>query len=662
MWQVQSLQMEWCLGCHRHPEQLRPAARGGVQRGLHAADHQLELGKAGGRDSKNATSDELFDVPPLGRARSVASEPVDGLPTHVCEFQRIVMSARSTPSTGIRPRPAERVRGRSSGGASRSWPTTPLSSDFARTASSRPQLEWLRPVGRRTFLKLMGASLALAGVTRLHAGSRTRRSSPTSASREEIVPGKPLFFATAMTLGGVAIRPAGREPRGSADEGRGQPAAPREPRRHRRLRARRSVLRSTIRTAAGDHAARARSSTWTAFVGGDAGRDAEHSRRARAPGLRILTESVSVADAGRSVQRALGALPAGPVAPVGASGRAARADGLEAWPSAATSTCSTAFDEADVILALDADFLGCGPGSLRYARDFASRRPHRRPRGTHEPALRGREHAARRPGARPITGWPLRPSQMAAFAARGWRPASACGRAAPAGLDASLQPHVAARGRRTSAEHRGKSVVVAGDQQPPAVHALAHAMNAALGNVGTTVVYTDPVEANPVDHVESLRDAGRRHGRGQGRAAGHPGRQPGVHGAGRHPVQGEARARWPCGSIWRRTSTRRPPSATGTCPRRTTSRPGATAARTTARCRWSQPLIAPLYDGKSAHDLLAAFSAEPSRSGYDVVRGYWRKQFAAGPSSRCRRPKRRRSRSWPARTASRRSSCSGARC
>src|SRR5205814_7721555 len=32
------------------------------------------------------------------------------------------------------------------------------------------------------------------------------------------------------------------------------------------------------------------------------------------------------------------------------------------------------FDQADVILSLDADFLGCGPGSLRYARDFAARR------------------------------------------------------------------------------------------------------------------------------------------------------------------------------------------------------------------------------------------------------------------------------------------------
>ena len=38
--------------------------------------------------------------------------------------------------------------------------------------------------------------------------------------------------------------------------------------------------------------------------------------------------------------------------------------------------------------------------------------------------------------------------------------------------------------------HKGRSVVVAGDYQPAAVHALAKAMNEALGNIGTTVQYT----------------------------------------------------------------------------------------------------------------------------------------------------------------------------
>ena len=55
-------------------------------------------------------------------------------------------------------------------------------------------------------------------------------------------------------------------------------------------------------------------------------------------------------------------------------------------------------------------------------------------------------------------------------------------------------------------QHPGASLVIAGEQQSPAVHALAHNMNARLGNVGKTVFYTDPVEANPVDQVASLHD------------------------------------------------------------------------------------------------------------------------------------------------------------
>jgi len=44
-------------------------------------------------------------------------------------------------------------------------------------------------------------------------------------------------------------------------------------------------------------------------------------------------------------------------------------------------------------------------------------------------------------------------------------------------------------------KERRASLVVAGEYQPAAVHALAHAINASLGNVGTTLYYTEPVEA-----------------------------------------------------------------------------------------------------------------------------------------------------------------------
>ena len=59
------------------------------------------------------------------------------------------------------------------------------------------------PVQRRTFLKLMGASLALAGT-----GGCTRQPLekivPYVRQPEEVIPGRPMHYATAMTVGGAA--------------------------------------------------------------------------------------------------------------------------------------------------------------------------------------------------------------------------------------------------------------------------------------------------------------------------------------------------------------------------------------------------------------------------------------------------------------------------
>ena len=59
------------------------------------------------------------------------------------------------------------------------------------------------PEGRRGFLKMMGASLALAGLT-----ACTRQPEekivPYVKPPEDVVPGRPLFFATAVTFGGYA--------------------------------------------------------------------------------------------------------------------------------------------------------------------------------------------------------------------------------------------------------------------------------------------------------------------------------------------------------------------------------------------------------------------------------------------------------------------------
>jgi molybdopterin-containing oxidoreductase family iron-sulfur binding subunit len=52
---------------------------------------------------------------------------------------------------------------------------------------------------------------------------------------------------------------------------------------------------------------------------------------------------------------------------------------------------------------------------------------------------------------------------------------------------------------------RGRSVVIAGESAAPAVHALAHAMNAALGNVGATVTYTPTTEVQPSNQLADLK-------------------------------------------------------------------------------------------------------------------------------------------------------------
>src|SRR2546425_3556044 len=58
-----------------------------------------------------------------------------------------------------------------------------------------------------------------------------------------------------------------------------------------------------------------------------------------------------------------------------------------------------------------------------------------------------------------------------------------------------------------------------------------------------------------------------------------------------------------------------------------------------------QPLIAPLYGGRSAHELLAAMSTSPEQSGYDLVREFWSRRFplpsgqtSAGAGSNRTRP------------------------
>ena len=157
------------------------------------------------------------------------------------------------------------------------------------------------------------------------------------------------------------------------------------------------------------------------------------------------------------------------------------------------------FDKADVVLSLDADFLGGGPARSRYQSDFADRR-----RVTEEHKTMNRLYAVESTpsltGAKADHRLPMRASERRRLRPAG-RGSARRGSAGAAGTDNGAW--VAAVAKDLQA-HRGTSLVVAGDYQPAAVHALAHAMNQALGNVGATVTYGAAIEAAPQDQAASL--------------------------------------------------------------------------------------------------------------------------------------------------------------
>ncbi len=163
--------------------------------------------------------------------------------------------------------------------------------------------------------------------------------------------------------------------------------------------------------------------------------------------------------------------------------------------------------EASVILALDSDFLNDGPEQTRLSREFAGRR---------EPGRDMNRLYAVEPSMT-VTGMAadhrlrLRGSDVPAFAAALCAMLSArgvTGLGALGGLaqgagswDQKWLAAVAADLEKT----RGRCVVIAGRRQPAVVHALAAALNSALGNVGKTVEYGAPLTTDANSGPEALR-------------------------------------------------------------------------------------------------------------------------------------------------------------
>jgi molybdopterin-containing oxidoreductase family iron-sulfur binding subunit len=473
------------------------------------------------------------------------------------------------------------------------------------------------PVSRRTFVKLMGASLALAGVT-----ACTRQPAekivPYVRQPEEIVPGRPLFFATAFPRGGYALPVLAESHEGRPTKIEGNPEHPASGGATDAF-AQASVLglydpdRATALTFRGDIRA------WGAFL--TAAKAAVEARRAQGgAGIRVLTGSVSsptLADQLRQLKAEFPALEWHRWEPAGrdqvyAGARMAFGQPVETHYR---------LEGARVVLALDADFLACGPASLRLAREFAAGRR----------LTGGRKEMNRLYAVEPtpsVTGavadhrLPLQASAVHGFALGLAAALGVSGVPAPAS-DAAYRDWVAPLARDLQA-HRGASVVIVGDEQPAAVHALGHAINAALGNVGRTVVHTEPVEPDPIDQLESLEKLS---------ADMEAGLVDTLFILGTNPVY-TAPADLAFADRLQKVRLR--------------VHLGLYHDETAALCHWHvpeahyleswsdaraadgtvtivQPLIAPLHGGRTAHEVLGAvLPGQAGQSSHDIVRAYWR--------------------------------------
>ena len=378
-----------------------------------------------------------------------------------------------------------------------------LHEEFPRLAS-----QWDDAIGRRRFLKLMGASLALAGL-----GACTHQPKeeivPYIRQPEDLVPGKPLYFATAFSLSGIAEGLLVESHEGRPTKIEGNPDHPASLGSTSAF-AQASVLtlydpdRSQTLTHMGEIG------TWSRFV---AEVQAALTAKSGGAGFRLLTETITSPTLAYQIRQLLTQFPSAKwhqYEPVNRDN--AQAGARLAFGEVVNTIYR--FDNADVILSIDSDFLSGGPGTLRYVHDFAARR-RVEPGRTEMNRLYMVESTATNTGAVADHRFRLRPSEIENLART---IAAAVG----------VQSGVTALGNQqaNSAEwipavardllqHRGKSVVIAGDCQSPVVHALAHAMNHALGNVGKTVDYTESIEAEPVAQTESLRELVRDMDAGQ---------------------------------------------------------------------------------------------------------------------------------------------------
>ncbi|MDQ6623183.1 MAG: 4Fe-4S dicluster domain-containing protein, partial [Verrucomicrobiota bacterium] len=269
--------------------------------------------------------------------------------------------------------------------------------------------------------------------------------------------------------------------------------------------------------------------------------------------------------------------------------------------AAPTGAANYHFDKAEVIVSLGADFLCDGAAAVRHMRDFSSAR---RPGATMN-RLYVAESTPTLTGTMADHLLVMKPDELEQFA-----------RDLQSGGGSAIAQAVA----RDLRAHGGRSAVVAGEYESAALHAIARQLNDSLGNSGVTVDYAGSASGahDLPELVAELR----------------AGAVDTLVIVGGNPVY-DAPADFEFAQLLGKI-----PHAIHL---------GLYENETAALCRWHvpetheleswsdarafdgtatimQPMIEPLFAGRSRHELLSALLEEAPASSYDIVRAYWQSQ------------------------------------
>ncbi len=482
--------------------------------------------------------------------------------------------------------------------------------------------EWNDPKGRRQFLKLMSASLALAGV-----GACTKQPPeeivPYVKQPEDIVPGRPLFFASAMLMSGFAQPVLVESHMGRPTKIEGNPEHPAS------LGATDAITQGAVLDLYDPDRAktvtnRGEVTPWGSFLAQMQSQISRQKGRQGA-GVRFLTGPVTSPSLAELIATVLSENPQAkwhqydPVANPGGNVQGGRPD----------SEATYHFDKARVIVALDADFLCSGPGTVRYQKDFAAAR-----RVTDDRKEMNRlyvvESTPTLTGTKADHRLTLAASDIEAFARQlagqlGTAGAAAAGAASDGAADRS---RFAAALSKDLQANQGRSVVVAGPYQPAAVHELARTMNQALGNVGTTVTYGAPLDIS-TGRAGSLTDLAAAMEQGQVELLVISGLNP-VYSA---PVDLKFAERLAkVGTVVYHSLYADETAALAhwLVPDTHPLESWGDARAYDGTASIVQPLIAPLYEGHSIHELFGTLTSRPDRRSYEIVKDYWTRAFGGG--------------------------------